>query len=40
MEEKLRLVFEYERDEQTMRELCAGFGIAREIGYMWLRRYR
>jgi putative transposase len=40
MEEKLRFVFEYERDEQTMTELCESFGIARETGYVWLRRYR
>ena len=40
MEEKLRFVFEYERDEQTMTELCQSFGIARETGYVWLRRYR
>jgi transposase-like protein len=35
MEEKLRFVFGYERDEQTMTELCQSFGIAREIGYVW-----
>ena len=40
MEEKLRFIFEYERDEQTMSELCANFGISRETGYVWLRRYR
>jgi len=40
MEEKLRFVFEYEREEQTMTELCQSFGIARETGYVWLRRYR
>jgi transposase-like protein len=40
MEEKLRFVFEYERDEQSMRELCEVFGISRETGYVWLRRYR
>ena len=40
MEEKLRFVFAYERDEQTMTELCQSFGIARETGYVWLRRYR
>jgi len=40
MEEKVRFVFEYERDERTMSELCAGYGIARETGYVWLRRYR
>ncbi|HKD62196.1 MAG TPA: helix-turn-helix domain-containing protein [Terracidiphilus sp.] len=40
MEEKLRFVFEYERDEQSMTELCRQFGIARETGHVWLRRYR
>lgn len=40
MEEKLRFVYEYERDEQTMTELCERYGIARETGYVWLRRYR
>jgi transposase-like protein len=38
MDEKLRFVFEYERDEQTMAELCACFGICRDTGYVWLRR--
>src|ERR1039458_8659589 len=40
MEEKLRFVFEYDRDEQTMTELCRQFEISRETGYVWLRRYR
>ena len=40
MDEKLRFVFEYERDEETMAELCARFGICRDTGYVWLRRYR
>ena len=40
MDEKLRFVFEYERDEQTMGELCFRFGICRDTGYVWLRRYR
>src|SRR5215469_15440101 len=40
MEEKVRFVVEDERDEQTMRELCESFGISRETGYVWLRRYR
>jgi len=40
MEEKVRFVVEYERDEQTMTELCEQFGIARETGYIGLRRYR
>lgn len=40
MEEKVRFVFEYERDERTMSELCSQFGICRDTGYVWLRRYR
>jgi transposase InsO family protein len=40
MEEKLRFILEYERDEETMTELCQRYGVARETGYVWLRRYR
>src|ERR1700685_370104 len=40
MEEKVRFVFEYEQDERSMTELCQRYGIARETGYVWLRRYR
>jgi transposase InsO family protein len=40
MEEKLRFVFEYERDVESMKALCARFGVSRETGYVWLRRYR
>jgi putative transposase len=40
MEEKLRFVFEYELGERTMSELCQRYAIARETGYVWLRRYR
>jgi putative transposase len=40
MDEKLRFVVEYERDERTMTELCRDFDISRETGYVTLRRYR
>jgi transposase InsO family protein len=40
MDEKVRFVVEYERDEETMSDLCERFGISRETGYVWLRRYR
>ena len=39
MEEKVRFVLEYEQDERTMTQLCEVYGIARETGYVWLRRY-
>jgi transposase-like protein len=40
MDEKLRFVYEYERDEEPMKALCQRFEISRETGYVWLRRYR
>lgn len=40
MEEKARFVLEYEQDVYTMTELCERYGIARETGYVWLRRYQ
>src|SRR5450759_5356805 len=40
MEEKLRFIFEYELGERSMLELCRQYEIARETGYVWLRRYR
>jgi transposase InsO family protein len=39
MEEKLRFVFEYQRKERSMSELCQRYEISRETGYVWLRRY-
>ena len=40
MEEKLRFVFEYQQRQRTMTELCQRYEIARETGYVWLRRYQ
>lgn len=40
MEERMRFVFEYDQGERSMTELCQRYGIARETGYVWLRRYR
>src|SRR6266478_1254652 len=40
MEEKLRFIFEHERQERTMSELCERYEITRQTGYVWLRRYR
>jgi transposase InsO family protein len=40
MEEKLRFVMEYDSGEHTVTELCQRYEIARETGYVWLRRYR
>src|SRR5260221_11366031 len=40
MEERTRFVLEYERGFHRMTELCRMYGIARETGYYWLRRFR
>lgn len=39
MEEKLRFICEHDLGEESMSELCQRYGIARETGYVWLRRY-
>jgi hypothetical protein len=40
MDERVRFVFEQQSDFQTMTELCESYGIARETGYYWPRRYQ
>jgi len=40
MDERMRFVLERERGLCTMTELCEIYGIARETGYYWLRRYQ
>jgi len=40
VDERTRFVLERERNEQTMTELCEIYGISRETGYYWLRRFR
>src|ERR1700746_2962650 len=40
MEQRTRFVLEYERGLFTMTDLCAIYGVARETGYYWLRRYQ
>jgi len=40
VDERTRFALEYERGLWTMTDLCAIYGIARETGYYWLRRYQ
>ena len=40
VDERARFVLECENDEQTMVELCEIYGISRDTGYKWLRRFR
>src|SRR5271170_2038488 len=39
VEERTRFVLEYERGLCSMAELCRSYGISRETGYVWWRRY-
>jgi putative transposase len=40
MDERLRFIVDYERDEESMTALCERYQVSRETGYVWLRRYR
>lgn len=40
IEERLRFVVLASRQEHTMKDLCAEFGISRQAGYVWLKRYQ
>lgn len=40
IEERLRFVVLASRKERTITELCGEFGISRQTGYTWLKRYQ
>lgn len=40
LEQRLRFVVAASRQEHTMKALCAEFGISRQTGHLWLKRYR
>ena len=40
MDERMRFVMEVERGEHSISDLCEIYGVSRETGYVWLRRYR
>ena len=40
VEERLRFVVSVERGEAPIGALCAGYGISRETGHKWLKRWR
>ena len=39
MDREIHFIDEYMRREESMTSLCARFGISREKGYKWVRRY-
>ena len=40
MDERIRFIFEVERGDHSVGELCERYGIARKTGYKWFARYR
>lgn len=40
VEERVRFVVAASRQERTIKDLCAEFGISRQTGHVWLKRYR
>jgi putative transposase len=40
MDERLRFIAAWLEDEETMKDLCAAFGISRKTGYKWRGRYQ
>jgi len=39
MDERLQFIRDAQRDQFTMSELCARYGVSRRIGYKWVARY-
>ena len=40
MEERLKLLLEWDGGDISVSELCRHYGISRKTGYKWLHRYR
>ncbi len=40
MKERVRFMTEWERGELTMTALCRKYGVSRQTGYKWVRRYK
>ena len=38
--ERTRFIVDWERDEESMAELCRRYGVSRRSGYKWLQRYQ
>jgi putative transposase len=39
MEQRVEFITKWRQERETMAELCRSFGISRETGYKWVRRY-
>ena len=39
-EERMRFIHDWQKQQDSMAELCRRYGISRRVGYKWLERYR
>ena len=39
-EQRVRFIHEWQKQEDSMAELCRRYGISRRVGYKWLGRYK
>lgn len=39
MDERMKFIAEYLREESTITDLCRGYGISRPTAYKWIERY-
>ena len=39
-EERIRFIHDWQKQEDSMAELCRRYGISRRAGYKWLARYK
>ena len=39
-EQRVRFIHEWQKQEDSMAELCRRYGVSRRVGYKWLARYK
>ena len=39
-EQRMRFIHDWQKQQDSMAELCRRYGISRRVGYKWLERYR
>jgi len=39
-EERIRFIHDWQKQQDSMAELCRSYGISRRVGYKWLARYK
>ena len=39
-ERRIRFIHDWQKQEDSMAELCRRYGISRRVGYKWIERYK